>query len=133
MTRTQRNWMRVLLLLYLASVLFLCFGQFESGSEVPSTLLGIPTDKLVHFCIFFPFPILAYFSFDRYTETLRSTLLFTGITLLAGILLAGGTEWGQSHLTDYRSGDPLDFLADSISLFLSTLLVIYLDIRKQKK
>jgi hypothetical protein len=83
--------------------------------------------------MFFPFPILAFLAFDRYTESVRSTLLFSGITLLVGILLAAGTEWGQAHLTDYRSGDPMDLLADGLALVLSTLLVIFLDIRKQKK
>ncbi len=75
----------------------------------------------------------AFLAFDRYTDSVRSTLLFSGITLLVGFLLAWGTEWGQAHLTDYRSGDPLDLLADGTALVLSTLLVIFLDIRKQKK
>ena len=92
-----------------------------------------PSDKVVHFCMFFPFPILAFLAFDRYTDSVRSTLLFSGATLLVGFLLAWGTEWGQAHLTDYRSGDPLDLMADGTALVLSTLLVIFLDIRKQKK
>ena len=50
-----------------------------------------------------------------------------------GVALAFGTEWGQAHLTDYRSGDPLDLVADGTALVLSTLLVIYLGLRKQKK
>ena len=83
--------------------------------------------------MFFPFLILAFLAFDRYTASVRSTLLFSGLTLLVGSLLAWGTEWGQAHLTDYRSGDPLDLVADGTALVLGTLLVIFLDIRKQKK
>ena len=124
---------RILFFLYLVAVLVLCFGQFKDALSVPWTLLGIPSDKLVHFCMFFPFPILAFLAFDKYTETPRSTFLFSGITFLVGVALAFGTEWGQAHLTDYRSGDPLDLLADGTALVLSTLLVIFLDIRKQKK
>ena len=120
-------------ILYLLAVLYLCFGKFENTPDLPWSFLGIPSDKLVHFCMFFPFPILAFLAFDRYTDSVRSTLLFSGITLLVGFLLAWGTEWGQAHLTDYRSGDPLDLLADGSALVLSTLLVIFLDIRKQKK
>ena len=123
---------RVLFFMYLASVLLLCFGKFSSAPSVPLKLFGIPTDKLVHFCMFFPFPILSFLAFDRFTETVSRTLVFTGITLAAGILLALFTEWGQAYLTNYRSGDLWDLLADILALILSSLLVIFLDIRKQK-
>ena len=76
-----------------------------------------------------PHPVLA---FDKYTRTPRSTFLFAGITFLVGVALACGTEWGQAHLTTYRSGDPLDLLADVSALFIGTLIVIVWDIRKQK-
>lgn len=124
---------RILFFLYLVAVLVLCFGQFKDAPSLPWTLLGIPSDKLVHFCMFFPFPILAFLAFDKYTETPRSTFLFSGITFLVGVALAFGTEWGQAHLTTYRSGDPLDWLADISALFLSTLIVIIWDLLKQRK
>ena len=124
---------RILFFLYIAAVLVLCFGQFKDAPSLPWTLLGIPSDKLVHFCMFFPFPILAFLAFDKYTETPRSTFLFSGITFLVGVALAFGTEWGQAHLTTYRSGDPLDWLADISALFLSTLIVIIWDLLKQRK
>lgn len=124
---------RILFFLYLAAVLVLCFGQFKDAPSVPWTLLGIPSDKLVHFCMFFPFPILAFLAFDKYTETPRSTFLFSGITFLVGVALAFGTEWGQAHLTTYRSGDPLDWVADISALFISTLIVIIWDLLKQRK
>ena len=133
MTRALKTTFQLLFFLYIAAILVLCFAHFEQMPSVEWSLMGIPSDKLVHFCMFFPFPILAFFAFDRYTDSVRSTLLFSGVTLLLGLLLACGTEWGQAHLTDYRSGDPLDFLADSTALVLSTFLVIFLDIRKQKK
>lgn len=124
---------RILFFLYLAAVLVLCFGQFKDAPSIPWTLLGIPSDKIVHFCMFFPFPILAFLAFDKYTETPRSTFLFSGITFLVGVVLAFGTEWGQAHLTTYRSGDPLDWVADVSALFLSTLIVIIWDLLKQRK
>jgi len=124
---------RILFFLYLAAVLVLCFGQFKDAPSVSWTLLGIPSDKLVHFCMFFPFPILAFLAFDKYTETPRSTFLFSGITFLVGVALAFGTEWGQAHLTTYRSGDPLDWVADISALFISTLIVIIWDLLKQRK
>ena len=119
--------------IYLLAVLFLCFGKFENTPDVPWSLLGIPSDKLVHFCMFFPFPILAFLAFDRFTETPKSTFLFSGITWVLGLVLAFATEWGQAHLTDYRSGDPWDLLADGLAITLSTIVVIIWDLSKQKK
>lgn len=119
--------------IYLLAVLFLCFGKFENTPDVPWSLLGIPSDKLVHFCMFFPFPILAFLAFDRFTETPKSTFLFSGITWVLGMGLAFATEWGQAHLTDYRSGDPWDLLADGLAITLSAIVVIIWDLSKQKK
>lgn len=119
--------------IYLLAVLFLCFGKFENTPDIPWSLLGIPSDKLVHFCMFFPFPILAFLAFDRFTGTPKSTFLFSGITWVLGLLLAFATEWGQAHLTDYRSGDPWDLLADGLAITVSTIIVIIWDLSKQKK
>ncbi len=124
---------QVLFFIYVAMVLYLCFGHFENIHSVPRTILGFPSDKVVHFCMFFPFPILAFLAFDQLTETVPQTLCFAGITLVVGLLLALGTEWGQARLTHYRMGDRQDFLADSLALLLSTAIVIFWDIRKQKK
>ena len=133
MSRGNKIAFRILFFMYLAGVLFLCFGHFDSTPSVPLSFFGIPTDKIVHFTMFFPFPILAFLAFDRFTETVKSTLLFTGATFIVGLILAFGTEWGQAHFTEYRSGDPLDLLADTMALFLSSVLVIVVDIVKQRK
>ncbi len=133
MTKSHKIAFRILFFLYIAIVLVLCFGRFDNAPAVPWSILGIPTDKLAHFVLFFPFPILAFLAFDQYTETPRQTLLFAGTTLVVGILVAMGTEWGQDLFTEYRRGEFGDFLADFIALILSTLVVIYWDIRKQRK
>ena len=116
---------RILFFLYVAGVLFMCFGKFDSTPSVPLELWGIPTDKLVHFGMFLPFPILAYLAFGRQYITTKAALLFTGVTFIVGLMLALGTEWGQAHLTAYRSGDPRDFLADAIALATGSLLVLH--------
>ena len=133
MSRSYKIAFQIIFYLYVAGVLFLCFGHFDNTPDVPMSFLGIPTDKLVHFTMFFPFPILAFLAFDQFTETVKSTLLFTGITFIVGVLLAFGTEWGQAHLTEYRSGEPLDLAADILALFLSSILVAVIDIAKQRK
>ena len=133
MSRGNKIAFRILFFMYLAGVLFLCFGHFDSTPSVPLSFFGIPTDKIVHFTMFFPFPILAFLAFDRFTDSVKSTLLFTGATFIVGLILAFGTEWGQAHFTEYRSEDPMDLLADTMALFLSSVLVIVVDIVKQRK
>ena len=133
MTKGQRIAFRVLFFLYLAGILFLCFWHFKSLPTTPSALFGIPTDKLVHCAMFIPFPILAFLAFDQYTQTVKQTLFFVGVTLAVGLVVAAGTEWGQAAFTEYRSGDPLDFLADTIGLLISSAIVTFWDIRKQKR
>ena len=133
MKRKVKIFFRVLFFLYLAVVLILCFSQFESTPNVPFSILGIPTDKVVHFCMFFPFPILAFLAFDRFTNNVWASLTFGFCTLVAGVLLAMGTEWGQATLTNYRSGDRMDLLADCLALVLGTVLVTVWDIVKQHR
>ncbi|MBR4774532.1 MAG: VanZ family protein [Bacteroidales bacterium] len=132
MSKGQRIAFQFLFFLYLAGILFLCFWHFESLPTTPSALFGIPMDKLVHCAMFLPFPVLAFLAFDRYTDTAKRTFLFVGITMAIGLLLAAGTEWGQSAFTEYRSGDPLDFLADAAGLLVSCVIVTIWDIRKQR-
>ena len=124
---------RVLFFVYLAGVLALCFGNFGNLPSAPHTLLGLPTDKVVHFFMFLPFPFLAFLAFDRYTETPGKSFLFTLGTFIMGFLLALGTELGQAWLTDYRSGDPWDLAADMLAILTGCLIVLFLDVRKQKK
>ena len=132
MTRRQLLASRILLILYLIAVFWLCFGQFDSMPDVKRYFLGIPTDKIVHFLMFLPFPILAYLAFDRYSEKFWPAVGWTAVAFLAGILLAGGTEVGQACLTSYRSGDPNDFRADLLALGVGTLFIFILDLRKQR-
>ena len=132
MTKRQLLVARILLVLYLIALVWLCFGHFDSMPHVKRYYWGIPTDKIVHFLMFLPFPILAYFAFDRYAEKFWPSVAWTAAAFLAGILLAAGTEVGQACLTSYRSGDPNDFRADLVALGVSTLLVFILDLRKKR-
>ena len=125
MTRRQLIFSRILLALYLAAIGYLCFGHFSSIPRVQPSFFGIPTDKIVHFLMFFPFPILVYFAFNLYGEKRLWKLLGILFTLLTGIGIAIGTELGQG-LTKYRSADVTDGMADSIALVASSLIVLLL-------
>ena len=130
MSRKNNILFRILLVLYLAAVLFLCFGHFSGSPGMDWKLLGIPSDKVVHFLMFFPFPLLVFAGFDRLTTKPWHSALFAVCVFLAGCLLAAGTEIGQTFTT-YRNGDVFDFKADTLALALSSILVLIIDLRKQ--
>ena len=132
MTRRQLQWARILFGLYLVAVAVLCFGKFDGAQDVPRALWGIPTDKIVHFLMFFPFPVLAYLAFDRYRGKRRASVLWTAAALLCGCAFAAVTELVQSRLP-YRSGDPADFRADAFALLLSSVLVLILILVQKRK
>ena len=132
MTRRQQVISRILFAAYLIAVAVLCFGNFPDSGNAPKELWGIPTDKVVHFLMFFPLPVLAYLAFDRYKGKRWPAMLWTGVAFLGGCAYAAFTEWIQSYLP-YRSGDPADFKADFIALASCTACLFVIILLKHKK
>ena len=132
MTRRQLQWARILFGLYLVAVAVLCFAHSPESEDAPKALWGIPMDKVVHFLMFFPLPVLAYLAFDRYRGKRWASVLWTTATLLCGCAFAAVTELVQSRLP-YRSGDPADFRADALALLLSSVTVLILVLAKHRK
>ena len=130
--RTRSLLFKLAMLLYVVAVAYLCFANFHKLPEAPRTLCGIPTDKIVHFCMFFPFPILAFFAYDRLTETPLQALAALLCICAFGGIFAGLTELIQGALP-YRSQDVHDFSADLLSIGISGLLVFVYDVSKMKK
>lgn len=118
---------RILMLLYIFAVAYLCFNNFKDIPDVPKELFGIPMDKIVHFCMFIPFPVLGFFSFDhRKWSTARTAGVI--VELFAyGCVFAGLTEIIQGSLP-YRTQDIADFRADMIGIGLASILVFLVDI-----
>lgn len=115
MSAKARKIFRILLILYLISILVLCFANLSSLPDVSNTLFGIDIDKVAHFLMFLPFPALFFLSFEG------KAYVLIGVGILAGLSVAGTTEWVQSFLT-YRSMDLADFIADTIGLLSGALL-----------
>ena len=116
----------IVTVLYIAAVAYLCFANFKKLPDLPKLFLGIPTDKVVHFCMFFPFPILAYLAYDRYTDTPLKAFAAL-ISIFAGV-----TEIIQGSLS-YRSQDPRDFGADCLAIGIASLLTFIVDLSKMRK
>lgn len=122
---------RTLMLLYIFAVMYLCFAHFDSIPDVPRELFGIPMDKLVHFCMFFPFPIFGFYAYDRVTDTPLKAFAAVIILFSFGGIFAGLTEMVQGMMP-YRTEDMLDFKADLIGLGLASMIVLVIDIAQME-
>ena len=116
------------LLFYIICVCYLCFAQFSGVEKAPQYLFGIESDKIAHFCMFFPFPILLYLCGKSLTRKPLKALFFALDALAIGAAFAAGTELIQRTIA-YRTGDWRDFLADILALAIAsgiTLLTNYI-------
>ena len=123
---------RILLFIYIGAIAYLCFAKMNNLPQIQNEFFGIPTDKLVHFCMFFPFPIIAFYAYDRRLKT-RVELVSSLVKLCAwGCIFAGVTEMVQATLP-YRSQDVKDFAADCIAIGISSLILLIINLIKFKK
>ncbi|MCR5325389.1 MAG: VanZ family protein [Bacteroidales bacterium] len=123
---------RLLTVLYLAAIAVLCFAKFSSLPSVPGSFLGIPTDKIVHFLMFLPFPVLALLSFKLKKPAILKIILIIVMLFFVGCMIAWGTEYMQG-LLPYRDMDPVDFKADSLGLFVGSILSFIIFVFAVKK
>jgi len=116
---------------YLAAVLALCLIRTDGMPQTDFSILGIPADKLTHFIMFLPFPILAYSAFYKAGRKKVKETAMTAAMTIAGFLLACITEYLQS-LTSYRTSDPTDIHADLIGVSLGAIIILlYIIFRKR--
>ena len=119
---------------YLAAVGILCFMNPSSLPETDmKTILGIPIDKMVHFLMFLPYPVLAGLIFIRREFGMACGIFIIAVLAATGIGMAYGTEVIQAH-TGYRSYETGDFHADMAGIAAgSALTTVYLIYQKLKK
>lgn len=128
----KKKHARILFLLYISAVLFLCFSDFSGVSEAPVQFLGFDADKVVHFLMFLPFPLLFYFSFRPAAGKAWHSLLIALGILLIGSIIAASTEIVQDFLP-YRESDIADFMADFIALCCSSAAILVIDLIKSSR
>lgn len=134
--RPSKIFFRLALLLYVAAVAYLCFADFNDIPGSGFELLGIPADKLVHFCMFFPFPFIGFFAYDRKITGIPQAMLTLLSICSFGCIFAGLTEIVQGSLP-YRSEDIGDFGTDCIAIACAALIILLTEIyrlsRNKKK
>lgn len=123
---------RISLILYIILVAYLCFANFNSLPDVPRQMFGIRMDKIVHFCMFFPFPVLCFFAYDKMTDTPLQALGAILTVLSFGCIFAGLTEIIQGTMP-YRTEDIKDFYADITGMGCSSVITYIVDVSKMGK
>ena len=116
--------------LYLAAILYLCLMKPDDMPQIELTFFGIPMDKLGHFIMFTPFPVLSYLMFyDRNRTIGGEFLIMTGLIAI-GVGMAFLTEQLQA-MTQYRTSDINDVYSDMTGLAFGCVITIILIIIKR--
>ena len=110
--------------IYLAAVGVLCFIRPSSLPEMEiKTFLGLPIDKVLHFLMFLPYPVLSGLVFINKDQKLSAAAAIMLILAITGTGVAYGTEMIQSQ-TEYRSYEIADFYADLTGITAGTVLAV---------
>lgn len=122
----------VVFCLYIAAVAYLCFAKPEQLPQVPVLWFGLPADKVGHFLMFIPFPLLGFVVFEGNDMKLRHTVLLLVVLCAIGIGMAVGVEQVQAVL-GYRSAETDDLFADALGLGSGVLVtLLYILFRKKR-
>ena len=114
--------LKAIFILYIIGLCFCCFWNFRSSIDLSTELWGIPKDKIAHFCMFFPFPIIFYLAFPKLRNTPRRYLKFSILALATGVATGLAIEIIQGW-SGYRSCDMTDLLADFCGLAAAVLIL----------
>lgn len=107
---------RILFAVYLIAIAYICFASQGGLPSFDGWKFAIPADKVVHFTMFLPFPVLLFYSMEKHRRW--HLILVMGVGCVLGAL----TELIQA-LIPYRAADFTDFLADSLGLLCGTLFL----------
>lgn len=113
-----KRWALPLLVIY---IIALTYGSIGNVSGVPK--LGFSfDDKIYHFLAYAVLTILLFNYFLRTTIALKTKILLSAsIAIIYGIIIEGL----QAVLTDFRTPDYFDVLANTIGVLISVGLIKY--------
>lgn len=117
--------------IYIAAVLLLCLMKPTDLPQHDIMIFGIPADKLAHFIMFMPYPILVYLMFFDRNRSRLLDLCILAVCIAMGIGTAIGTEQLQA-MTQYRTPDINDVYADMKGMAPGCIgVLIYILIKKR--
>ena len=122
----------VLFCLYILAVCILCFMKPDDLPQVERTFFGIPLDKVAHFLMFLPFPILSSIPFMNDCKSMKINISLLAIFSIPGAGFAFGTEVLQ-EFTRYRSRETADLIADIAGIATGSISTTAYLIHKNRK
>lgn len=131
-TTTKALVFRIVLILYIVAVAYLCFSNLNKIPDVPKHLFGLEMDKIVHFCMFFPFPVLGVLSYGHKSNNVWQSLAVIVTICAFGAIFAGITEIIQGMLPR-RTEDIRDYKADLLAIIIASFIMFLTDIRNKRK
>lgn len=118
----------VVFIIYFAVLAYLYFATFESDSELPPAILGIPLDKCVHFLMFLPFPVLGTIAFQK--DSWWRTLCWSTV---AANIIAFVFESQQHYINPYRYTQAEDLNANLLGITVGLVIMALIGVFTKKK
>lgn len=100
--------------------LFILIGTVLPGSDVPRVLRNM-NDKIIHATIYFVAFTLIYLAFIRYSFVNPISREFVWFIVLVCIAFGGMLELVQHYVVPSRTGDWMDFLANTCGSLIGVL------------
>jgi len=123
---------RIILLIYILCVGWLCFSPVQDLSQIPLKILGFERDKIAHFLMFAPCPFLSFFSIRNCRMGIGKTFLVLVLMYLSACIFAAVTEYVQGFLP-YRVRDINDLKADLIGLIFGSVVTFLVAVLGSQK
>ena len=117
--------------LYIAAILLLCLMKPTDLPQPDIMIFGIPADKIAHFLMFMPYPVLVYLMFYNKDRSRVLDLCILAACIAMGVGTAIGTEQLQA-MTQYRTPDINDVYADMKGMAPGCIgVLIYIILKKR--
>ena len=110
----------------LAFILLVIYLSFFKPPSVPQVELFPHADKIVHMGMYFVMSAMLWWEFFRGHKG-NAIMRHAWIgAFLCPVLFSGCIELMQEYCTDYRGGDWLDFLANTVGALLASLFAVFI-------
>ena len=111
----------ILLIIYIIVSLYFLFTTVSL--DVKDGLWSIPTDKIFHFLMFMPYPVIFWMIIKYGKKNYKKSfgVYFSAFTI--SLILGSLTEIAQKYLSYSRNGDIKDLLADALGIIFALLLL----------
>lgn len=126
-----RNVAIVVLILYIIASLY--FLLTPVSVSLKKDLLSIPTDKILHFLMFAPYPLFFWIIFRYGKDNYVKRPINYIVIFLISISIGAVTEVSQTLLTVNRSGDIKDFFADVLGVTFTLIMLWIFEKPKKSK